>query len=141
MQQKYFRICILLLLAVSVSACSKNSHPPIELHSTTISDAYPGSLSNVDKIELVDGSTGSRETIEQKREIDGILNDIKNIVLEPEKNQEGSVGYRFRMILYENDDAKLGFTPQAIKGIYYEPNEEFDERIRKLFVKYYEREF
>jgi len=141
MQQKYLRIMIPLLLAFSVSACSKNTHPPIELHSTTIGDAYPGNLVNVDKIELVDGSTGSRETIEQKHEIDGFLNELKDIVLEPDENQEGRVGYRFRIILYENDDVQLDFTPQAIKGIYYEPNEKFDERIRKLFEKYFEKEF
>lgn len=48
---------------------------------------------NVTKIELIDGNSGERKTIESKNEVGQILNDIKDLVLAPENDQEGSVGY------------------------------------------------
>jgi hypothetical protein len=141
---KHIKFILLIILSTFFlfSACSdKNINQEQELKATTIGELYPGNILNVDKIKLVDGSTGYRKNIDQKKEIESILYDIKDIVLQPDKNQEDRVGYVFRIILYEKDTVKMDFIPNAIQGIYYEPNEELYNKLKNIFEKTFERDF
>ncbi|MCU6713017.1 hypothetical protein M6D81_30385 [Paenibacillus sp. J5C_2022] len=108
---------------------------------TSISEQYPGQLSLVDKIILLDGSTGETKTVEDKSAIQGWLNRIKLITLYPDENQEDRSGFRFRISLYEGESKKLGFIATAINGVYYQPNEQLYEYIRSLFEEQFGRTF
>lgn len=107
----------------------------------TISQAYPGSIMNVTKIELIDGSSGERIKIENKNEIDNFLNEIKDLVLEPDKNQEGRVGYIYRLALYEGDELKMDFLPTSINHTYYILNEELNNKLKKIYTKKFNKQF
>lgn len=132
---------IIILAIVCITACGKAAQQQYELEPNTISGIYPGNIIDVDKIELVDGSTGDRKTIIVKKEIETILDEIKDIMLEPERDQEGSVGYIFRIILYEKNVVKMNFTPLHIQGIYYETNEDLVSKMKEIFEKHFERNF
>jgi len=128
-----------ITLLFMVIACGKADDELNEPKEITIDELYPGSILNVDKIELVDGSSGNRKSVDFKKEIESFLYDIKDIRLQSEKNQEGAVGYIFRIILYEENVVKMDFTPNNIEGIYYETNEDLYNKIKRIFEKHFER--
>jgi uncharacterized lipoprotein YehR (DUF1307 family) len=54
-----------MILIVSITACRSDEKPKPELESTniepiTLAEVYPGDIGRVDKIELLDGSSGER---------------------------------------------------------------------------------
>ncbi|WP_160496906.1 hypothetical protein [Paenibacillus dendrobii] len=123
--------------------CQSNAEDPKpdQLNPISLTKAYPGSISKVDKVELLDGSTGERRTIVDQKTIQQWLNKIKNIELDPDDNQEGRVGYIFGITLFENEKKTLGFIPNEINNIYYKNNEEFLKPIRAIFKEQFRREF
>ncbi|MDQ0885410.1 hypothetical protein QFZ81_000498 [Paenibacillus sp. V4I9] len=130
---------IIILLLLGLTAC-KTTDSPI-LKPITISQAYPGSIMNVSKIELIDGSSGERIKIENKKEIDQFSNEIKDLVLDPEKNQEGRTGYIFRVALYEGNELKMDFIPTSINRTYYKLNEQLNNKLKEIFTKKFNRQF
>lgn len=112
---------LILLLMIIVCGCqstSENSNPN-QLNSISLTKIYPGDLSNVNKVELLDGSTGERKTIVDERIVQEWLNKIKEIELIPEDNQEQRTGYTFGITLFENEKNIFGFIPNEINNVYY----------------------
>lgn len=107
----------------------------------TLTEAYPGSILNVDKVELMDGSSGDIRRIEDRKVIQQWIAQIKDLELLPDDNQEGLVGYRFGIRLFEGEEMKLGFIPNEINNIYYKTNTKFDENIRAFFEEQFGRGF
>lgn len=122
-----------------MSACNQVDQKTV--NPTSIADLYSGDILNVDKIVLVDGSTGERLSVMDSDQVTKILGLIKDESIIPEENQEGSVGYRFRVILYENDKLTLDFTPNQIQGIYYKSNEKLYQNLEEVFKEYFDRKF
>ena len=131
---------LVILLLFLVTGC-QGSRESIVLQSITLSQIYPGSILNVNKIELLDGSSGERKLIEDQGQIKKWINQIKDIELIPDSNQEGRVGYIFGISLYEEGELKLGFIPNRINKIYYKNNIEFQEHIKIFFEEQFGREF
>jgi hypothetical protein len=122
-----------------MTACQTNNKT--QLIPTTISQEYPGSIMNVTKVELIDGSSGQRVNIEEKKEIDIFLNEIKDEVLTPDSNQEPRTGYLFRIALYEGTELKIDFIPNAINNIYYKTNENLYNKLKEIFTKRFGKQF
>lgn len=129
---------IAFLILLFVVGCESDS---IVLKPTTLSNEYPGNISNVDKVELVDGSSGERKIVADKIVVQEWLNQIKDIELMPDENQEGKVGYLFRMALYEGEQNKFEFYSFSLNNVYYETNQEFVEPIRTFFEEQFGKEF
>ncbi|GGH22616.1 hypothetical protein [Paenibacillus segetis] len=138
---KLFKIMISMILMTGLMACNSVSETVNVLRSTTVAQEYSGSIMNVDKIELVDGSTGYRKSIQDKAEIQTFISNIKDLVLIPDKNQEGRTGYIYRIIFYEQEEVKLDFIPNAVNNTYYEPNADLLKIINKEFEERFGREF
>ena len=133
------RVMIIFLLII-ITGCQGNPEPVV-LNPISLSEAYPGNITEVDKIELLDGSSGERKVIENQVVIEQWISKIKNIELIPDDNQEGRVGFVFGISLYEGDELKLGFIPNQINNIYYKSNNEFFGLIRELFEEQFGKEF
>ena len=134
---------LILLLMIIVCGCqskSENSNPN-QLNSISLTKIYPGDISNVNKVELLDGSTGEKKTIVDERIIQEWLNKMKEIELIPEDNQEQRTGYTFGITLFENEKNIFGFIPNEISNVYYKANEAFLEPTRVLFEEQYGRKF
>ncbi|WP_339293174.1 hypothetical protein MKY48_13685 [Paenibacillus sp. FSL W8-0187] len=131
---------IVVLLLVFITGCQWKTDP-IKLKPITLSEAYPESILEVDRIELLDGSTGERKVIEDQQVIMQFLSEVKDIVLEPDENQEGRAGYVFGISLYKGKEVKLGFIPNQINKIYYKTNIEFVGHVKAFFEEHFEREF
>lgn len=129
---------IAFLLLILVVGCESDS---VVLKPTTLSNEYPGDISNVDKVELVDGSSGERKIINDKIVVQEWLNQIKDIELTPHENQEEKTGYLFRMALYEGEQKNFEFLSFLLNDVYYETNHEFVEPIRTFFEEQFGREF
>lgn len=131
---------IVFFLLIIITGCRDNADPVI-LNPISLSKAYPGNITEIDKIELLDGSTGERKVIEDQVVIEQWISKIKDIELIPDDNQEGRVGYVFGISLYEGNEIKLGFIPNQINKIYYKTNNEFTGLIRELFEEQFGRGF
>lgn len=128
-----------ILTLIILSACNQVDQKTV--NPTSIANLYSGDILNVDRIVLVDGSTGERLTVKDNDQVSKILGSIKDETIIPEENQEGSVGYRFRVILYENEKLTLDFIPNQIQGIYYKSNEKLNQNLKEVFEEYFERKF
>lgn len=120
-----------------MSACNQVEQKT--LNPTTIANLYSGDISNVDKIILVDGSTGERLSVMDNDQVTKILGLIKDETIIPEENQEGSVGYRFRVLLYENEELTMDFIPNQVQGIYYKSNEKLNRNLKEVLKKLTQR--
>lgn len=137
------RQTLILLFMILLFGCNSNTEDldSKQLNPTTLSEAYPGTISNVNKVELLDGSTGERKTIEDRKLVQEWLIQIKDVELIPDENQEPRVGYLFGITLYEDSTKKLGFISYSINNVYYQNNEDFVGPIRTFFEKQFGREF
>ncbi|MFD1176008.1 hypothetical protein ACFQ3W_06755 [Paenibacillus puldeungensis] len=127
-----------MLLLVTGCYGSKES---IVLQPATLSEIYPGNILKVNKVELLDGSSGERKVIEDQGKIKKWINLIKDIKLIPDSNQEDRVGFIYGISLYEEDELKLGFVLNHINKIYYKNNIEFEAHIQAFFEEQFEKEF
>lgn len=128
---------LLLLLLLLLAACQSNNEAT--LLPITIEEAYPGNMMDVTMIELIDGSSGERVKLTRKSEIDSLLHDIKDLVLEPDPNQEGRVGYLYRLVLYEEERLTLDFLPTAMNETYYLLNEQLHGILQQLYTEKYNK--
>ncbi|MGZ9583723.1 hypothetical protein [Paenibacillus marinisediminis] len=134
------RQVIVIFLLIIITGC-QSKPDPVDLNPTSLSEAYPGNITEVDKFELLDGSSGERKFIEDQVVIERWISKIKDIELIPDDNQEGSVGNIFSIWLYEGDEFKLSFLPNRINNIYYKANDEFGGLIIELFEEQFGKEF
>lgn len=130
---------VVMLFLLLLTACQSNDN--VTLSPTTISEVYPGNIMDVTMIELIDGSSGERVKLENKDEIDRLINDIKDLVLEPDHNQEGRVGYVYRLALYEENELKLDFLPTSINQTYYTVNEQLYSILKELYTEKFNKQY
>ncbi|MBW5446212.1 hypothetical protein GE107_09090 [Cohnella sp. CFH 77786] len=131
---------IIVAILLLVMGCQGKTET-IDLKPITLAEAYPGDISEVGRVELLDGSTGERKTIKDRQKIQHWIGQIKDIQLTPDINQEGRTGFIFGISLYKGEEMKLGFIPNQIHHIYYESNPEFEERIRSFFEEQFGRNY
>lgn len=136
---KLLFILVSILTLILLSAC-KQADPKI-LKATTIANLYSGDILDVDKIVLVDGSTGERLSVMDIDEVTRILELLKDELIIPDENQEASVGYIFRVILFENDKLVMDFIPNQVQGINYKINEKLYQNLKEIFEEHFDRKF
>jgi hypothetical protein len=133
-------LLLVVMLSVSVLISCSDEDKRIN-NSTTLAREYQGNILNANKVELIDGKTGERQIITKKDQITRILNLIKDEELIPSDIQKGTVGYIFRIILFENEELVIDFTPNRINNIEYGQNEKLDKKLKEIYKEYFEREF
>ncbi|MCG7376292.1 hypothetical protein MH215_04760 [Paenibacillus sp. ACRSA] len=127
------KLCLLVLLLLSGLAVTACNGPQVEkLTTQTIQQFYPGDMENVDSIEITDGSSGVRKVFSNKKQIQEWINQVKNLTFVPDSNQEDRSGFLYAVSLLENNQIKLGFTPNSQGGHYYIHNEELTTQIQRL---------
>lgn len=119
---------LFVMIAIITAAC----HTTSTLQSKTFEQIYTNKLSDVTKIEIRHGG-GELKTITDNVTISKWLNDVKDIIITPSKDQEGVVGYVYYVKLFEGDHVTLEFTTSEIAGYYYDKNEQLVEQMSKLF--------
>lgn len=130
----FLLLFVCFLCAVFLQGCT-SSRPALQ--GTTLSEIYPGDIAKVNRVELLDKTTGRTKWLDDLGDIRLWIGGLKDVVLIPEEKQEGSVGGMYAIGFYEGEDRKLWFSPQSIEDVYYETNRLFTGQIQLLF----EREF
>ncbi len=119
------RVFMALLCCTFLSGCG--------LEPTTIEKEYEGSLDQVTKIEIVDGSTGELVFTEEKEEINQFIYEIKEIVFNPDENQEKREGFLYSIHFYENSERTFHFSLNTIGDHYYETEPELKIMVEQFF--------
>ena len=78
-------------------------------------------IRNIDKVIIQNGSTGASKVITEQEEIDEFLSLTKDIEFTPQDNQEKRVGWRYGIILFDNE-REFKFTLSEIGDTYYDTN-------------------
>lgn len=129
--QMLFVTVLLLPLVFVLGGCGQ-AEPEPSLTTQKLSDLYPGDIGNVDYIEIRSGSTGKLVKVTDKWVIKNWIDEVRNLEFVPDPNQEDRVGYLYWVTLYENQEAKLSFTPSSTGGHYYLHNDQLHKKIEEL---------
>lgn len=129
-----------IFILVLFLGCQENPKTKV-LVPITISKVYPGDILEVDRIELLDGSSGDRKTIKDRSQIIQWISHIKEIELIPDKDQQPRVGNIYNISLFKGEIKKLGFVSNEINGVYYKSNLEFQGYIKAFFEEQFGRHF
>lgn len=89
------------------------------LETKTLVEFYEKDLDDVTKIVIRDGSRGTQKTVTDKAVIDEFLAKIKDIKFIREINQDTRVGWKYSIILFQDEEKTFEFFPFEVKGIYY----------------------
>jgi len=109
---KYFLLLASILCLLS--ACDNEKS-----HTQTLEAFYEEKgLTEIDKIVLQDGSNGETKTLQDAEQIEEFLSLIKDIEYTPSENQNGMVGWRYRIRLFDQLN-EFDFTLSEIDGVYY----------------------
>lgn len=101
----------LFLLFVLLTGCG--------LETKTLPEFYEKELNDVTEIQIVDGSTGAKKVINDKKMIDDFLSEIKDIKFIPEENQGDRSGFRYGIGLYQEGENTFSFTLNEVNDNYY----------------------
>lgn len=89
------------------------------LETKTLTQFYDGDINNVTKIVIVDGNTGYKKTIKDKKIIESFLSEIKDVLFIPDENQEKRDGINYAITLYENENEMFQFGLTQVHEHYY----------------------
>ncbi|MCF2943356.1 hypothetical protein [Paenibacillus tarimensis] len=128
------RTAWLLMIIALLAGCSAEAPPgKKELKTQRLHEFYPGSISNVEAVKILDGSTGDRKLISDELMVRDWINQVKDMIFVPDPNQEGRTGFLYEVSLFEGEERKLSFTPSVVGGHYYLHNEKLLEHVEALF--------
>ncbi|MGM9946161.1 MAG: hypothetical protein ACI33M_14515 [Lysinibacillus sp.] len=76
-------------------------------------------IESVDKVVILDGSTGYTKTLTDIEQINEFLALIKDIEFSPQDNQEKRYGFLYGITLYDGE-AQFNFSLSQIDNVYYD---------------------
>ena len=89
------------------------------LETKTLSQFYEKDLDDVNKIVIVDGSTGYKKTVTENEAIKEFLGELKDIKFIPDENQEKREGWSYSITLIRDDEQAFQFGLTEVKENYY----------------------
>ncbi|MCI3921227.1 hypothetical protein MO973_13400 [Paenibacillus sp. TRM 82003] len=125
---------LLFLIIPLISGCAAPSAEDPDSEGITIREMYPGSLSDVDTIRVIDGSSGERRLFRNKRQVQAWIQQVKDVTFTPDPNQGERDGFLFNVDFLEHNKVKLSFTPNSLEDRYYIHNEVLLIEIQKLLM-------
>ena len=89
------------------------------LETKTLSQFYEKDLDDVNKIVIVDGSTGYKKTVTENDYSHNLLGKIKDRTKEGWGNQEKREGWRYSITLFQDDKSAFQFGLSEVNENYY----------------------
>jgi hypothetical protein len=129
-------LAITFIILFTGMGCSSNQQNDPLPTSQRFAQLYPEDLSLIDRIDIRSGSSGELRTVTDPRAIRQWVHTVRDIVMEPDPNQDGYVGYLYAVKLYAGDRETFNFTPGQINEIYYLNNPALSDSIRTLFMEH-----
>lgn len=125
---KRYTILIFILVLIFISGCASSKKEP-----TSLSDKYPKKLEQVNKILLINGSTGAKKEITDQNKITAWIQDVKDIVLYPDENQEERDGFMYDMLFYKDEKLLFSFGLTYLDKTFYYANDDMLKLTEQLF--------
>ena len=105
-------LALVLIASCFLTACSTKTQ---SLEAFYTEDG----IENVDKVVILDGSTGYTKTLTDVAQINEFLVLIKDIEFSPQDNQEKRDGFLYGITLYDGE-AQFNFSLSQIDDVYYD---------------------
>ncbi|WP_234703399.1 hypothetical protein [Metabacillus indicus] len=123
---------LLLAIVVFLSGCS--------MEPKYLTEFYTGTLDEVTKAVITDGSSGYRKTISDQKEIKELMNRMQNVTFIQEENQEDRSGFRYAITFFEGEIQTFQFTINEVDGTYYQTEPDLYPLIDDFYKKLPEEE-
>ena len=120
----FFIVCFVFL-----SACN---HAKTQSLEAFYKDA---GIVHIDKIVVVDGSTGYAKRLVEQQKINEFLALINDIEYSPQENQEKRDGWRYGIRLYDGEKL-FNFTLSEIESIYYDTNPDIYPIVEEFYRQF-----
>ncbi|ETT35132.1 hypothetical protein C161_18039 [Paenibacillus sp. FSL R5-192] len=127
-----FATVIILIL----SGCQSSNQPdqvgvrkvPKELHTF-----YPGDITQVDSIEMMSGSDGTKKTTTDQVLIQEWIEKVHDLEIVLDPDQEDSTGVLYHVTMFEQGKELLYMTPTDMNHQPIEPQLELADRMSELY--------
>ena len=109
--------CLALMLIVGclLAACNAKTAKTQSLEAFYTEEG----IENIDKVAILDGSTGYTKTLTDIEQINEFLALIKDIEFSPQDNQEERYGFLYSVTLYDREE-QFNFSLNQIDDVYYD---------------------
>jgi len=121
-------IIMLVAILLLMTGCTSAEYKP-----TTLGKEYPGNIEQVTKVTIVSGSTGGGKDYTEPDMIIPWIEKVKDIVWEPDPNQEARDGFLFSIYLYEGNKRTFACSLGSIGSAYYVVDQQMLELTEQLF--------
>ncbi|MCC3377066.1 hypothetical protein [Cohnella sp. REN36] len=124
-----------LLLLAACSKVTENVSPSPKPQPAKFAELYPGDMTRITKIHMMNGSNGERRAIEDPQLIREWTARVRDLVLTPDPDQGGRTGYLYALKCWERDEERLLFLPNEINRVWYLPNDDMFDAAKWLYAK------
>ncbi|MFX3648807.1 MAG: hypothetical protein ACE3K2_24615 [Paenibacillus sp.] len=134
-----YSLIILMIATVMIlilSSCQSSNKPdqsgdskvPKELHSF-----YPGDIRQVDSIEMMSGSDGTKRTTTDQVQIQEWIEKVRDLEIVLDPDQEDTTGVLFHVTMFEQGKEVLYMTPTDMNHQRMQPQLELADRMSELY--------
>lgn len=105
------------------------------LETKRLSEFYKGDISDVNKIEIVDGSTGSSLTVTEPEAVHNFIEETKHVEFVPLEDQSPRDGFRYSINSFEGDTETFSFGLSQIGDVYYSTEPDIHPIVKEFYKK------
>jgi hypothetical protein len=129
---------LLVGLLLITAGCSNEPKPSVQkqppsVQKQKLAEMYPGDITKVDQIQILNGMNGMRAVFTDTELIRQWIDKIKEIDIVADPNQEGRAGFMYAVNLLEGKEYKLSFNSSSVGKQYNLSNEKLNSLMEELW--------
>lgn len=132
----FYTLLSVSLLALVLSSCQiSDSSDQAEVNNEPkeLEAIYPSDITQVDSIEIISGSDGTKKTTTDQALIQEWIEKVHHLKIVLDPDQEDSTGVLFHVTLFEQENEMLYMTPTSMDHQRMEPQSELADQMTELY--------
>jgi len=125
-----------LLLTLILSGCqisSQSNQAGVSKEPKELETFYPGDITQVDSIEIMSGSDGTKKTTTDQALIQEWIGKVRHIKIVLDQEQEDTTGVLYHVTMFEQGKEMLYVTPTDINHQRMQPQSELADQMTELY--------
>ncbi|WP_347383581.1 hypothetical protein [Paenibacillus pabuli] len=138
MMKKYslYTLMCASLLTLILSSCqisNQSDQSGVSKEPKGLETFYPGDITQVDSIEIMSGSDGTKKTTTDQALIQEWIEKVRHLKIALDPGQEDTTGVLFHVTMFEQEKEMLYMTPTDMNHQRMEPQSELAYRMTELY--------
>ncbi|WP_339298635.1 hypothetical protein MKY92_29925 [Paenibacillus sp. FSL R5-0623] len=136
--RRYFFIVLMIatVMILILSGCQSSNQPDqvgVSKVSRKLDTFYPGEITQVDSIEMMSGSDGTKKTTTDQVLIQEWIEKVRDLEIVLDPDQEDSTGVLYHVTMFEQGKELLYMTPTDMNHQRMQPQLELADRMSELY--------